>query len=159
MGNRNNGGGGKLICSNSKARHDYFIEDCFEAGIALTGTEVKSLRLGKANLRDSYAALKQGEIFLVHCHISEYSHGNIFNHDPLRERRLLLHKREILKLGQKVRERGYTIIPLKLYFKESRVKVELALAKGKHDYDKRESLKQDEAKREMDHARKNFGRE
>ncbi len=140
----------KIACENRKARHDYFIHEVFEAGIELRGTEVKSLRAGKANLKDSYAEVKNGEIFVQHWHISPYDHGNIFNHDPLRPRKLLLHKREIVKLFSKTREKGFTLVPLKIYFKHGRAKMELALASGKHTYDKREDLKSKAARREVE---------
>lgn len=152
-------GGLKIACENRKARHDYFIHETYEAGIELKGTEVKSLRAGRANLRDSYAEVKNGEIFVQHLHISPYDHGNIFNHDPLRPRKLLLHKREIVKLFSKTREKGFTIIPLKIYFKRGRAKMEIALASGKHTYDKREDLKAKAARRDVDRALKNTGRE
>ena len=129
----------KIACENRKARHDYFIHETYEAGIELKGTEVKSLRAGKANLRDSYAEVKDGEIFLEHMHISPYEQGNIFNHDPLRRRRLLLHKKEILKLFGKTREKA---------------KLELALASGKHNYDKRAALHEKSAKRDIERALK-----
>ena len=140
----------KIACENRKARHDYFIHEVFEAGIEVRGTEVKSLRAGKANLKDSYAEVKNGEIFVQHWHISPYDHGNIFNHDPLRPRKLLLHKREIVKLFSKTREKGFTLVPLKIYFKHGRAKMELALASGKHTYDKREDLKSKAARREVE---------
>ena len=150
-------GGFKIACENRKARHDYFIHETYEAGIELKGTEVKSLRSGRANLRDSYAEVKNGEIFVQHLHISPFEHGNIFNHDPLRVRRLLLHKREIIKLFSKTREKGFTLIPLKIYFKRGRAKVELALASGKHTYDKREDLKTKAARRDVERALKSRG--
>lgn len=146
----------KLICQNKKAWHNYFIEDTYEAGISLLGTEVKSLREGKANLGDSYGKIKGGEVFLVDAHISPYSHANRFNHDPLRTRKLLLHKREIKRLIGKVQERGFTLIPLRLYFSNGKVKVELGLAKGKKLYDKREILKQKAVRRELERGRKGF---
>jgi len=144
----------KIACENRKARHDYFIHETYEAGIELKGTEVKSLRTGKANLRDSYAEVKDGEIFVEHMHISPYEQGNIFNHEPLRRRRLLMHKREILKLFGKTREKGFTLVPLKVYFKKGRAKMELALASGKHTYDKRADLHEKSAKREVERALK-----
>lgn len=138
----------KTICTNRKAYHDYHIEEKLEAGIALSGTEVKSLREGKANLKDSYAKIKNGELFLVNAHISPYSCGNIYNHEPKRDRKLLLHKREIKRLFGKVNERGYTLVPLSMYFnKQNRAKVEVALVKGKTLYDKRESIKKKDEKR------------
>ena len=143
----------KVVATNRKAYHDYFIEEKFEAGIVLKGTEVKSLREGRVNLQDSYASVHEGEIFLHHCHISPYSHGNIMNHDPLRVRKLLLHKKEINKLLGKTQLKGLTLVPLRVYFsKRGQVKVELGLAKGKKLYDRRESLKTREAGREMERA-------
>lgn len=137
----------KQIAENRKARHDYHIEETIEAGIALQGTEVKSLRLGRVNLRDSFARVQNGEVFLHGVHISPYEQGNRFNHDPLRVRKLLLHKREIQRLAAKVQEQGYTLVPTKLYFKNGKCKVELALAKGKKLYDKRDSIAKREAER------------
>ena len=137
----------KQIAENRKARHDYHIEETIEAGIALQGTEVKSLRLGRVNLRDSFALVQNGEVFLHGVHISPYEQGNRFNHDPLRVRKLLLHKREIRRLAAKVQEQGYTLVPTKLYFKNGKCKVELALAKGKKLYDKRDSIAKREAER------------
>jgi SsrA-binding protein len=145
----------KLICQNRKAYHDYHIEETVEAGIALLGTEVKSLREGKANLKDSYVLVKGGELFLLNCHISPYSHGNIMNHEPLRTRKLLLHKKQISSLTGTATAKGYTLIPLKLYFKNSFVKVEIGLAKGKRLYEKREAIKEREAKREIEKTMKN----
>ena len=142
----------KQIASNRKAFQDYFIEDKFEAGIELAGTEVKSIRLGAVNLRDSFCAVKGGEMFLYGMHISPYEKGNIFNKDPRRTRRLLLHRREIRKLQARVQQDGYSLIPLSLYFSGPRVKVELALARGKKLYDKREAAARRDAKREMDRA-------
>ena len=143
----------KVVATNRKAYHDYFIEEKFEAGIVLTGTEVKSLRDGRANLQDSYASVKDGEAFLHHCHISPYSHGNLMNHDPLRVRKLLLHKKEINKLLGKTQQKGLTLVPLRIYFSErGKVKVELGLAKGKKQYDRRESIKAREAGREVERA-------
>jgi SsrA-binding protein len=135
----------KDIIQNKKARHDYFIVDTYEAGIELLGTEVKSLREKNANLTDSYAQIKDGEVWLINCHIGVYKHGNINNHEPLRKRRLLLHKAEIRKLLKYQKEKGYTLIALRLYFKNGKVKVELAVAKGKKEYDKRETLAKKEA--------------
>ena len=145
----------KLICQNRKAFHDYHIEETVEAGISLLGTEVKSLREGRANLKDSYVLMKGGEAFLLNCHISPYSHGNIMNHDPLRTRKLLLHKKQISSLTGTANAKGYTLIPLKLYFKGSFVKVEIGLAKGKRVYEKREAIKEREAKREIEKTMKN----
>ena len=146
----------KLICQNKKARHNYSIEDTYEAGIALVGTEVKSLREGRANLGDSYGRIKNGEVFLVDAHISPYSHANRFNHDPLRTRKLLLHKKEIRRLIGKVQEKGFTLIPLRLYFSNGKAKVELGLAKGKKLFDKRETLKRKTMERDMERGRKGF---
>ena len=151
--------GEKQICSNKKAFHEYHIEERFEAGMVLTGTEVKSLRMGKANLSDAFALVRNGEAFLHNLHISPYDFGNRQNHDPERVRKLLLHKNEILRLFGKVREQGYTLIPLRLYFKEGKVKVELGLAKGKKLYDKREDLKKKDMKRDLAQAMKERGRE
>ena len=148
----------KIVCENRKARHDYFIHETFEAGLALQGTEVKSLRAGRANLKDSYAFIKNGEIFVDHMHISPYEQGNIFNHDPLRARKLLMHKAEIVKLFSKTREKGYTIIPLKVYFKHGRAKIEIALASGKHNYDKRDDLRKKAANRDIERALKDHQR-
>jgi SsrA-binding protein len=149
----------KLIAQNKKAFHDYHIEETLEAGIALTGTEVKSLRAGRVNLRDSYAAVENGELFLIGVHISPYEQGNIFNHDPLRKRKLLMHAREIRRLYGKVRVAGYTLVPTRLYFKDGRAKVELGLAKGKTTYDKRQTLAKKEALREMERGLRQRGRD
>ena len=147
----------KIIAENRKARHDFTIYETFEVGIALTGTEVKSLRAGKANMKDSYAQVtRQAEVFVYNLHISPYDHGNIFNHDPLRSRRLLLHRAEINKLIGKVKEKGYALVPLKLYFKHGLVKMELALAVGKKLYDKRQDMAKRDAKREIDRHMKNY---
>lgn len=141
----------KIISDNRKARHDYFIHDTYEAGIELKGTEVKSLRAGKSNLKDSYGEIKNGEVFIQHWHISPYDHGsNFFNHDPLRPRKLLMHKSEIVKLFSKTREKGFTLIPLKVYLKRGRAKIEIALASGKHNYDKRQDLASKAAKRDVE---------
>jgi SsrA-binding protein len=151
--------GEKLICNNKKAYHDYFIEEKFEAGMVLRGTEVKSLRNGKANLNDSFALIKNGEAFLHNLHISPYDYGNRENHDPDRMRKLLLHKREIIKLYARIREQGYSFIPLRIYFKDGLVKVELGMAKGKKLYDKREDMKEKDHKRDMAQALKQRGRD
>jgi SsrA-binding protein len=145
----------KIVCQNRKAYHDYHIEETVEAGIALLGTEVKSLREGRANLKDSYVLIKGREAFLLNCHISPYSHGNILNHDPLRTRKLLMHTEEIDKLGGKASTKGYTLVPLKIYFKDSFAKVEIGVAKGKRFFEKRETIKEREAKREIERALKN----
>lgn len=144
----------KPIINNRKAYHDYFIDETFEAGIELKGTEVKSLRAGRANLKDSYAVIKGEEAFVVGLHISPYEQGNIHNVDPDRSRRLLLHKKEIRTLIGKTREQGYTLVPTKLYFKNRRVKMELGLARGKKMHDKRQALADKEAKREMERGLK-----
>ena len=138
-----------VAATNSKAFHDYHIGDRYEAGIVLSGTEVKSLREGRANLRDSFARIEGSEVYLHHCHISPYSHGNLANHDPLRVRKLLFHRHEINKMIGKLQQRGYTLVPLKIYFKKGRAKVELALAQGKKAPDKREKLREKDAEREM----------
>jgi SsrA-binding protein len=151
--------GEKLICNNKKAFHNYFIEEKFEAGMVLKGTEVKSLRMGKANLNDSFAQVRNGEAFLNNLHISPYDFGNRENHDPDRVRKLLLHKKEIEKLHGKVREQGYSLVPLRLYFKNGMVKVEMGLAKGKKLFDKREDMKKEDQKREMAQALKSKKRE
>lgn len=142
----------KIICQNKKARHDYFIEETVEAGLVLQGTEVKSLREGRANLIDSYASIEAGEAFLINAHISPYTPANQFNHHPKRKRKLLLKKKEISRLIGKTREKGYNLIPLKIYFKEGRAKIEISIAKGKKLYDKRSAIKRREAEREMDKA-------
>jgi len=139
-----------IVTQNRKAFYDYFIEETFEAGIMLTGTEVKSLRAGKANLKDSYARIKDGEIFLLNTHISPYSQADGFKqHEPERTRKLLLHKKEIMKLLGKTREKGYTLVPTKIYFKDGKAKVEIGLARGKTSYDKRDSIKARDVKREI----------
>jgi SsrA-binding protein len=148
--------GEKLICQNKKAYHNYFIEETYQAGVSLFGSEVKSLREGKVSLGDSYGDIKKSEVFLVDAHISPYPQANRLNHDPLRTRKLLLHKREIKRLIGKVEQRGYTLIPVKLYFVNGKVKVDLALAKGKKLFDKRETLKKKTMEREMERGRKGF---
>lgn len=145
----------KLVAENRKARRDYSFEDKFEAGMVLTGTEVKSLRMGKANLKDSYARIKNGEVFVYQLHIGAYPFAYYNNHDPLRPRKLLLHHYEIKKLYGKVNEKGYSLIPLKLYFRGGKAKLSLALAKGKHSRDKRETIRRRDLKRELDRERKN----
>lgn len=144
----------KTLAENRKARHDYFIEESMEAGIELVGTEVKSIRGGKANLRDSYAYIKNGEIFVSNMHISPYEKGNIFNKDPLRDRKLLLHKKEILRLEGFTMQKGYTLVPLSLYLKNGRVKVNIGVARGKKDYDKRDAMLEKAAKRDIDREMK-----
>ena len=140
----------KIVAENRRARHDYHIHETFEAGIVLTGTEIKSLRGGRANLTDSYARIENGELFLISAHISPYDQGNRFNHEPRRNRKLLMHKSEILRLLGKTREKGYTLVPLKIYLSHGLAKVELALASGKDLYDKRQSAAEKDAKREVE---------
>ncbi len=149
----------KLIANNKKAYHDYFIEDTYEAGISLAGTEVKSLRMGKCSVKEAFIRIENGEMVVYGMHISPYEKGNIFNKDPLRPRKLLLHKYEINKLAGKIAEKGFTIVPLKVYFKGSLVKVEVGLAKGKKLYDKRQDIAKKDAKREAEREFKvrNFG--
>lgn len=151
--------GTKLIAQNKKARFDYFITDSFECGLALLGTEVKSLRAGRASLVDGYAVVKDGEVWLLGVHIPEYNEGSWTNHEPRRERKLLLHKQEIEKLVGKSKESGTTLVPLSLYFKDGKVKVELAIAVGKKAHDKRASLMEKQAKREVDRALSQRNRE
>ena len=148
----------KVIANNKKAFHDYFIEEKFEAGIELAGTEVKSLRLGNVNLKDSFCLIKDGQLSVLGMHISPYEKGNIFNKEPRRPRRLLMHKREILRLFGRIKQDGYSLIPLSIYFKGPRVKLEIGLAKGKKLYDKREASARRDAKREMDRVMKTRNR-
>ena len=142
--------GMKLIANNKKAFHDYFIEDSYEAGIALVGTEVKSLRAGKCSVKESFIRVENGEVYIYGMHISPYEKGNIFNKDPLRPKKLLMHKKEILKLQQKIAEKGYTLVPVEVYFKGSLVKVQIALAKGKKLYDKRQDIAKKDQRRESE---------
>ena len=142
----------RIVCQNRKAYHDYTIEETIEAGMQLLGTEVKSLRQGKANLKDSYVIIKDSEVFLLNCHISPYTHGNIINHEPLRTRKLLLHRKEIERLKGKTQQKGYTLIPLKLYFKGPFAKVEVGFAKGKRKYEKRDAIREREARRAIERA-------
>lgn len=142
--------GGKIIAQNKKAWHDYFVDEKYEAGISLFGTEVKSIRAGTVNLKDSYCSIKSGELFAVGVHISPYEKGNIFNRDPLREKKLLMHKKEIVRLGSLVNQKGYTLVPLSLYFSGSNVKVEVGLCRGKKLYDKRDAEAEKEVSREID---------
>ena len=148
----------KIAAQNRKAYHDYFVEDRYEAGVELFGTEVKSIRGGALNLKDAYCVVKNGEIFVHHMHISPYEQGNIFNKDPMRPRRLLMHKREIMRLYSKVKLEGYAIIPLSVYLKNSRVKLEIALCKGKKLYDKRQDAANKDARRQIDRAMKERNR-
>ncbi|MBE6556086.1 MAG: SsrA-binding protein SmpB [Ruminococcaceae bacterium] len=159
MSEKNQKSATRSITQNKKAWHDYFVEERLEAGVELFGTEVKSMRAGTVNLKDSYCSFKDGEIFALGVHISPYEKGNVFNRDPLRPKRLLLHKKEILRLFGKSREKGFSVIPLALYFKGSRVKMEIGLCRGKKLYDKREDMAKNAAKREMERAFKGGGRE
>ena len=140
----------KVVANNKKARHDYFIEKIYEAGLVLKGTEVKSIRQGRVNLKESYVIVKNGEIFVFGMHVSPYKEGNIFNEDPLRTRKLLLNRKEIRKISQDIKLEGSTVVPLRLYFKRGRAKLEIALAKGKKLYDKRESQREKDIKRSID---------
>ncbi len=146
----------KIIAENRKARRDYFIVDEYEAGLMLKGTEVKSLRQGRANLKDSYARIKNGEVFVYQLHIAPYPFAYYDNHDPLRPRKLLLHKHEIKRLYSKVNEKGHTLVPLRLYFKNGKVKIVIAVAKGKRKYDKREAIKRRDQQRDLDREIKNY---
>ena len=148
----------KTAAQNRKAFHDYYVEERYEAGIELAGTEVKSIRAGTLNLKDAYCTVKDGELFVHGMHISPYEKGNIFNKDPIRVRRLLMHRREIRKLHALVKQDGYTLVPLSVYFKDARVKVEIGLCKGKKNYDKRDAAAQRDARREMERAMKTRGR-
>ena len=148
----------KIVAKNSKAFHDYFIEDRYETGIELAGTEVKSIRQGNVNLKDSFCIIKDGEISVLGMHISPYEKGNIFNKDPRRNRKLLMHKREIMRLFGKIKQDGYSLIPLSIYFKGPYVKLEIGLARGKKLYDKRDSAAKKDAKREIDRAMKSRNR-
>ena len=148
----------KIIAQNKKARHDYFVDETYEAGIALFGTEVKSIRAGAVNLKDSYCSIKNGELFVIGMHISPYEKGNIFNREPLREKKLLMHKREIMKLHGLMAQKGFTLVPLSLYFSGKNVKVELGLCRGKKLYDKRDTDARREADREMDRRMKDQSR-
>ena len=146
--------GVKIVCQNRKARHDYFILNQYEAGMVLLGTEVKSLRLGRVNIKDSYATVRGGEVFLYNMHIGAYPFAAHGNHEPLRPRKLLLHKKEIKRLTGKIKEKGQTLIPLQVHFKDGKAKVTLALATGKRKYDKREAIRKREEKRELDRAKR-----
>lgn len=148
----------KIIAQNKKARHEYFIEETIEAGIELSGTEVKSVRQGKVNLVDSYASIKNGEIFVKQMNISPFEQGNIFNRDPLRDRKLLLHKKEILKLNSQIQQDGYSLIPISVYLKGSLVKVSLAVVKGKKLYDKRADIAKKDARRNIERTLKNYNK-
>ena len=150
--------GTKQVTANKKAWHDYFVDERFEAGIELVGTEVKSIRQGQVNLKDSYCSFKDGELFVLGMHISPYEKGNIFNKDPMRKRKLLMHKREIMNLFGRTKQDGYALIPLSIYFKDSKVKVELGLCRGKKLHDKRASIASRDAKREIDRVMKSQNR-
>ena len=150
--------GVKIIAQNRKARHDYFVVETYEAGIELRGTEVKSIRLGQCNLKDCFAQVKEGELYVQGMHISPYEKGSIYNTDPLRPKRLLMHRAEIRKLSQKVMQQGLTLVPLTVYLKDSLMKVELGLCKGKKNYDKRDDIASRDAAREIDRALKRHGR-
>lgn len=150
--------GTKQVTANKKAWHDYFVDERFEAGIELVGTEVKSIRQGQVNLKDSYCSFKDGELFVLGMHISPYEKGNIFNKDPMRKRRLLMHKREIMNLFGRTKQDGYALIPLSVYFKDSKVKIELGLCRGKKLHDKRASIASRDAKREIDRVMKSQNR-
>jgi SsrA-binding protein len=149
----------KQVAANRKAMHDYTIEDAYEAGVVLTGTEIKSVRAGRVNLRDGYVQIKEGEAWLLNVHISPYDFGNRENHEPKRERKLLLHRQEIRRLQSKVNERGWTIVPLRVYLKEGRAKVEIALARGKRLYDKRDAVAERDMDRDLQRAVKDWDRE
>ncbi|MBF0592530.1 MAG: SsrA-binding protein SmpB [Nitrospirae bacterium] len=144
----------RVFADNKKALYDYFVEESYEAGLCLKGTEVKAIRQKRVHLRDSYVLIKENEPFLLNCHVSAYSHGNISNHDPLRIRKLLLHKKELKKLTGKIAQKGYTLIPLKIYIKGQFIKVAIGLCKGKRQYEKREVIKEREAKREIQRSMK-----
>lgn len=148
----------KLVANNKKAYHDYFIDETYEAGVALHGTEVKSMRMGKCSIKESFIRIENGEVFVYGMHVSPYEKGNIFNKDPLRVKKLLLHKAEINRLAGRVAEKGYTLVPLQVYFKEGRVKVEIGLARGKKLYDKREDIAKKDARREIEREFKDKNR-
>lgn len=140
----------RLIANNKKAYHDFFIDEKYEAGLSLAGTEVKSLRMGQCSIKEAYVGIEDGEIYVYHMHINPYERGNIFNKDPLRTRKLLMHKNEIFKLSHQIKEKGYTLMPLKVYFKNGKVKIEIGLARGKKNYDKREDIKKRDQQREAE---------
>ena len=147
-------GGVKIVTQNKKAWHDYFVDEKYEAGIELFGTEVKSIRGGSVNLKDSYCTIEGGELFAIGIHVSPYEHGNIFNREPMRDRKLLMHKKEIMKLAGLITQKGYTLVPLSMYFKGSRLKVEIGLCRGKKLYDKRDSIAKAESDREIERRMK-----
>jgi len=142
----------RLVATNRRARHEFHIEETYEAGLVLTGTEVKSLRAGRASIQDAHARVEDGEVWLYHMHIPPYEAGNIFNHDPLRRRKLLLHRREVDRLSGRVQQKGYTVVPLRVYFRRGLAKVEIGLARGKRQYDRREAIAEREARRRMERA-------
>lgn len=148
----------KTIATNRKARHDYFIEDSFEAGLVLSGTEIKSIRAGQVSLRDSFAMIKEAELWLMNVHIAPYERGTYANHEPRRPRKLLMHRREINRIAGKLQEKGLTLVPLRVYLKDNRAKVELGLARGKKQYDKRATLREKETRREIDRAVARYGK-
>ncbi len=148
----NRASGIKTVATNRKARHDYFIEETYEAGLVLTGTEIKSIRAGRVSLRDSFAMVKDGELWLMNAHVAPYDQGTYANHEPRRPRKLLMHRREINRIAGKLQEKGFTLVPLRLYMKNNRAKVELGLARGKKQYDKRAALREKETRREIDRA-------
>lgn len=148
----------KTIATNRKARHDYFIEDSFEAGLVLSGTEIKSIRAGQVSLRDSFAMIKEAELWLMNAHIAPYERGTYANHEPRRPRKLLMHRREINRIAGKLQEKGLTLVPLRVYLKDNRAKVELGLARGKKQYDKRATLREKETRREIDRAVARYGK-
>jgi len=150
--------GVKVIAQNKKARHDYFVEESFEAGLALRGTEVKSMRQGRVNLKESYVQAQNGELFAYGMHISPYEQGNLFNADPLRPKKLLMHKREIRRLAAEVKRQGYSLIPLQIYLKDGRMKLELGMCKGKKTYDKRDDMAERDAKRNIERALRGQGK-
>jgi SsrA-binding protein len=149
----------KVVSRNRKARHDYQLEDTWEAGLVLTGTEIKSIRAGRVNLRDAFVQPRGDELWLLNCHIAVYEQGSLYNHDPLRPRKLLLHRREIDRIISRVVERGYTVVPTQMYLKRGRAKVEIALARGKRQYDKRATLKQEQSQRDIERALRQRGRD
>ncbi|MGC8780937.1 MAG: SsrA-binding protein SmpB [Anaerolineae bacterium] len=159
MSRKTAGEGEKVVATNRKAYHDYFLEDTYEAGIVLTGTEIKSVRAGRVNLRDGFVQIRQGEAWLINVHISPYDFGNRENHEPRRERKLLLHRQEIRKLQSKVSERGWTIVPLRMYLRDGRAKVEIALVRGKRLYDKKDAIAERDAERELRRTIKEWERE
>jgi SsrA-binding protein len=149
---QSSGDGRKIVATNRKARHDYFLEDAYEAGIVLAGSEIKSIRAGRVNLRDGYVSAQNGELWLVNVHIADYKQSGPYGHDPLRPRKLLLHKKEIARILTRIQEKGYTLIPTLMYLKRGKAKVEIALARGKRQYDKRQTLAERDSRRQIDRA-------